>query len=120
MKLLRSRALVSALTLALGIAVAGIANAQSTLPAPAPAPAPVTAPATSSIANVNSPAAGAMIFDLLLVRPLGLVATALGTGLFIVNLPLSVFEKNAPAQPFQKLVVDPARFTFTRPLGDMR
>lgn len=68
-------------------------------------------------AHYDVPSAGAMVFDLILVRPVSLVATVLGTGLFILNLPLSVFEKNAPAQPFHQLVVEPARYTFTRPLG---
>lgn len=65
----------------------------------------------------DSPSAGAMAFDLLIVRPVGLVATVLGTGLFIVQLPLSLIQGEAPSAPAQKLVVEPAEFTFKRPLG---
>ena len=67
----------------------------------------------------DSPSAAAMAVDFLLVRPLGLVATVAGTGLFLVQLPFDLFIKDAPAVPAQKLVVDPAQFTFTRPLGKM-
>lgn len=71
--------------------------------------------ATSTYAS--EPSAGMMAFDLLLVRPLSLAATAVGTALFVVDLPLAVFQKDAPAAPFHQLVVNPARYTFTRPLG---
>lgn len=67
----------------------------------------------------NTPSAAAMAFDFVLVRPLGLVATILGTGLFIAQLPFDVVMKDGAAVPAQKLVVDPAAFTFRRPLGQM-
>ena len=74
--------------------------------------------------NVNEtragePSAGAMAFDLVIIRPLSLGATVLGTGLFILDLPLSVFQKDAPAEPFHQLVVKPIHYTFTRPLGKL-
>lgn len=67
----------------------------------------------------DTPSAGAMAFDLLLVRPLGLAATVLGTGLFILQLPLSFIQGVEPSDPARKLVVEPAKFTFERPLGAM-
>lgn len=67
--------------------------------------------------QTGAPSAGMMAFDLVLARPLGLAATAIGAGLFLVNLPFSVFENNAPEEPFKALVVRPARFTFDRPIG---
>lgn len=67
----------------------------------------------------DTPSAAAMAADLLVVRPLGLVATVIGTGLFIVQLPLSLVIGEAPTGPAEKLVVEPARFTFRRPLGQM-
>ena len=67
----------------------------------------------------GKPSAGAMAFDLLIVRPVGLVATVLGTGLFVLQLPLSMIQGVPPGDPAQKLVVEPAAFTFTRPLGAM-
>ncbi|MDE2149828.1 MAG: hypothetical protein KGJ55_08360 [Gammaproteobacteria bacterium] len=75
---------------------------------------------TQSPQPASAPSAGAMAFDLVVVRPLGIAATAIGTVLFIVNLPLTPFEKDAPAQPFHRLVVEPARYTFNRPLGEIQ
>lgn len=67
----------------------------------------------------TSPSGVAMAADLLLVRPLGLVATVLGSGLFVLQLPLSLVQGEPPLEPARKLVVAPAEFTFSRPLGDM-
>ena len=67
----------------------------------------------------DTPSAMAMAADLVLVRPLGLVATVVGTALFVVQLPLSVVMGEPPADPARKLVVEPAQFTFSRPLGKM-
>lgn len=61
--------------------------------------------------------AGAMAADLAFARPLGLVALVLGSAIFIVSLPFSALGGNAK-DASQKLVVDPAKFTFKRPLGD--
>lgn len=58
----------------------------------------------------------AMIFDLLLLRPLGLAATAVGTAFFIVSLPVSVIGGNT-GEAAQELVVKPVKYTFARPLG---
>lgn len=67
----------------------------------------------------GKPSAGAMAFDLVIVRPVGLVATVLGAGLFVLQLPLSMIQGVPPSDPAQKLVVEPAEFTFKRPLGAM-
>jgi len=64
----------------------------------------------------SEPTAPGMIADLVLLRPLGIVATAAGTVFFVVSLPFSELGGNSKAA-YQKLVVDPARFTFGRPLG---
>ena len=58
-----------------------------------------------------------MTADLLLVRPLGIVATVLGFAVFIVSLPFSAIGGNTK-QASQKLVKEPASFTFVRPLGE--
>ncbi len=58
----------------------------------------------------------AMIFDLVLLRPLGLAATAIGTAFFIVSLPVSVIGGNT-GEAAKELVVKPVKYTFTRPLG---
>ena len=67
----------------------------------------------------DAPSAMAMMFDLVLVRPVSLVTCVLGTGVFILDLPLMIFQKNAPAEPARRFIVDPLKYTFTRPLGDM-
>lgn len=69
--------------------------------------------------DVDSSASGAeMALDLAIARPLGLAATVLGTAVFILQLPLDLVGWQSPAPPARKLVLAPARFTFTRPLGD--
>lgn len=65
----------------------------------------------------SGPSAGAMAFDFLLVRPGGLVATAAGLSCFAVTLPFSLLGWNVGTAA-EKLVVDPVKFTFFRPLGD--
>lgn len=61
--------------------------------------------------------AGAMAVDVVAIRPLGLIATVLGTGLFVVSLPFSALGGNV-GEAAESLVKAPARFTFTRPLGE--
>lgn len=68
----------------------------------------------------ETPSAIAMSFDLLLVRPLSFVGLVAGTGLFVVALPLSLIQFEAPVVPARKFIVEPAKYTFTRPLGEMR
>ena len=65
----------------------------------------------------NNVSAEAMTADLLVVRPLGIVATVVGSAIFIVSLPFSALGGNTKTA-CRKLVQDPAKFTFKRPLGD--
>jgi hypothetical protein len=58
----------------------------------------------------------AMAADLVLLRPLGIAATAIGTVLFVASLPFSATGGNAKGA-FNKLVGEPGGFTFARPLG---
>jgi hypothetical protein len=58
----------------------------------------------------------AMLADVLVLRPFGIVATALGTATFIVALPFTLLTRSVD-KAAQRLVVDPAKFTFVRPLG---
>ncbi len=67
----------------------------------------------------DSPSAAAMAFDLAVVRPLGLVATVGGIGLFVVSLPFALLQGEPPKAQAQKFIVQPARYTFERPLGEM-
>ena len=64
----------------------------------------------------GSPSAAAMTVDMLVARPLGLVATVLGTVVFVASLPFSALAGNV-SDPARKLVAEPAQFTFVRPLG---
>lgn len=73
--------------------------------------------AVDDYASANAPSAGAMVMDAAIVRPLSLVATVLGTGAFLVALPFSLTGMNT-AEADQRLVVEPLRYTFQRPLGD--
>ena len=66
--------------------------------------------------SFGAPSGMAMAADLVLARPLGLAATVVGTVVFIASLPFQVLAGNV-SDPAQKLVVEPASFTFTRPLG---
>lgn len=59
----------------------------------------------------------AVVFDALIVRPVGIVGTIFGCGVFIVSLPFSVLADNVPGA-FNTLVTQPAKYTFRRPLGD--
>ena len=59
-----------------------------------------------------------IIVDGLLLRPGGLVATVVGTAVFVVTLPFSIPTKSVD-KAAQRLVVDPARYTFVRPLGQV-
>lgn len=63
------------------------------------------------------PDPGAIIVDLAAVRPLGIVATLAGTAVFIVAVPFAALGGNTK-DVWESLVVDPAEFTFKRPLGE--
>jgi hypothetical protein len=60
-----------------------------------------------------------MVGDILLIRPLGIVATVVGGALFVVSLPFSALGGNTE-DVYQTMVVEPAKFTFSRPIGDFK
>ncbi len=65
----------------------------------------------------------AAVLETLFFRPLGLVTTICGTALFAGMSPLTALASIAPPHDaFLKtadaLIVSPAEYTFTRPLGD--
>lgn len=60
---------------------------------------------------------GYMFVDLVLARPAGLVATVAGSVIFVVALPFSLLGSNTD-ETWESLVVSPAKFTFTRPVGE--
>ena len=63
-----------------------------------------------------APSAEAMILDGLVYRPLTLAGTVVGTGIFLATLPFSWAGGNAQAAG-NRLVIEPAKSTFTRCLG---
>jgi hypothetical protein len=58
-----------------------------------------------------------MMFDLAVVRPVGIVATAVGCVFFVVSSPFSALGGNINSAG-EKLVKDPVAYTFKRPLGE--
>jgi len=62
------------------------------------------------------PGAGVMMTDFFLARPIGLAALAVGSASFVVSLPFSWLGDNV-CQAYELMVVDPALYTFKRPLG---
>lgn len=110
MRLLRHKLLVHFLSVILGLS-------GGTLSAAAAAYDP-TMPRDGDARKTVSPTV-AVVADAAVVRPFMLVTTALGTAAFIVTLPFSLLGGNV-SEAGEKLVAGPARYTFLRPLGDMR
>jgi hypothetical protein len=82
------------------IAMTSVAQAQEYVASPAPKEA----------------TGEAMLADVFILRPIGLVATVLGSVAFVVALPFTLPTRSVDKSA-QRLVVDPAKFTFVRPLG---
>ena len=55
--------------------------------------------------------------DVVVMRPVGVAATAVGTALFIGTLPFTVVT-GTWREPAYRLVYRPMKFTFKRPLGE--
>jgi len=66
----------------------------------------------------EEPTGGTMLADAFMVRPFMLVGTILGTATFIVTLPFSLLGGNSK-EAAKSLVMDPAMYTFVRPLGEL-
>ncbi len=59
-----------------------------------------------------------MVLDLLVLRPLGLLATGLGSAAFVVGLPFTLSGGNT-GESACELVRSPFAYTFNRPLGEL-
>lgn len=66
----------------------------------------------------DAPTAEQMALDLVLVRPLSLAGTVIGIGVFVVALPFNALTLNFK-DPARRLVLEPAKYTFVRELGDL-
>ena len=67
--------------------------------------------------EAREPGGGAMMYDTIVVRPVGIVATAVGSIFWLVSLPFSISGDNVDMAT-EKLVKEPAAYTFKRPLGE--
>ncbi|MPN47691.1 hypothetical protein SDC9_195295 [bioreactor metagenome] len=74
---------------------------------------------TPSARAIEDYSSAAMVADAIVVRPVCLAATVVGSAFFVVALPFSAMSKSVK-RTGQVLVAKPARATFTRPLGDMQ
>jgi len=76
---------------------------------------------TSALAQeyfeTKEPGGGAMMYDMIVVRPVGVVATAVGSVFWLISLPFSASGDNVDTAT-EKLVKEPATYTFKRPLGE--
>ncbi len=78
---------------------------------------PCTSALAQSLEQDSDIIAGKMTGDALILRPLSLAATVVGSAVFIVSLPFSALGRNT-GSAFDFLVADPFLFTFSRPLGE--
>lgn len=84
---------------------------------------PLSASAEESFINSSGTEANnntsPVMLDLLLLRPVGLVSMAVSTVLFVVPiLPLTLLTRPTEiAKPFDAMVLEPARFVWSDPLG---
>jgi len=77
--------------------------------------------ATSALAQeyfeTKEPGGDAMMYDMIVMRPVGLVATVVGSAVWLISLPFSALGDNVDTAT-EKLVKEPAAYTFKRPLGE--
>ena len=66
----------------------------------------------------SKPRTGEILLDLLVMRPVMMVATVAGAATFLVSLPFSALGGNV-GESAQTLVKEPIQYTFYRPLGDI-
>ncbi|WP_244594485.1 hypothetical protein [Leptospira ryugenii] len=63
------------------------------------------------------PSGGEMLIDLAIARPVGFAGTVLGTGALLISTPFTLLS-GTWTQSMRRLVLYPAKFTFTRGLGE--
>jgi len=78
--------------------------------------APLSATAENND-TVTGDKATDMVVDLVVVRPLGLAATVIGTVLTVVALPFTLPSGSVESSA-RELIVKPAEYTFNRSLGE--
>jgi hypothetical protein len=65
----------------------------------------------------EGPAAEAIVFDALVLRPIGLASMVVGFAGALVAYPFALLSHSAD-RVTQKLIVEPFEYTFKRPVGD--
>lgn len=60
----------------------------------------------------------AMLFDLILLRPLGLASVGIGFAATIISFPFAVMGGNT-REVGDALLGEPMRYTFVRPMGEI-
>jgi len=73
---------------------------------------------TSTAKGGSDVSAEAILVDGFILKPAGVLATLVGSIAFVVTLPWSIPTRSVD-KAAQKLVVDPAKYTFVRPLGQI-
>jgi hypothetical protein len=76
--------------------------------------APVAAAAASDLSWQDAPA---VVFDVMILRPLSAIATIVGAPLFVATVPFVALEGQIMTS-LDVFVLAPADYTITRPLGD--
>jgi hypothetical protein len=66
----------------------------------------------------SGPSPAAIVADVLVLRPAGLIGTILGSVAFVISLPVTLPMKKTE-EAGKTLVMAPLLFTFDRPLGKM-
>lgn len=66
----------------------------------------------------GDPSPGAVVADILVLRPLGFCGTILGAAAFVISLPVAV-PTSKMGEVSRLLVEKPYNYTFERPLGKM-
>jgi hypothetical protein len=77
----------------------------------------VSAPVLAAEDGAATPSAAAMTLDATVVRPLSFATTIVGTSIFIISLPFTLLTHSV-GKAGKRLVNEPARYTFDRPLGN--
>ena len=65
----------------------------------------------------DEPSAEAITLDVVLIRPVGILSLAAGTGIFVISSPFAIITGSTKTAA-KKLIVEPYKFTFERPLGE--
>jgi len=63
--------------------------------------------------------AESMAADFIVLRPLGLAVTAIGCVFYVATLPFTVWSGKRNKQARDNFLIEPAVYTFIRPLGEL-